>query len=292
MFDNIYSFHLQKSVNSHNGWYQEYTPSLFLKPYVKRYYFTEGYPQFLNRKVYSIGKENIEIAINYENSETYAYNFRNNNYDFNKGYIAGIQRKLALAPSKTMKEIKLLIVELTHIGFYRLFGMYPMDVFNTNIDLVEACGKTGITLISDVVNASNNELRIKIIEQFFKKCLQKKFKMTTHEERYFRFLDYCRIGSVSENCNRLSLQRKTVERMFRKRIGISPKEYLEIIRFNKACGLLSRYPNVNLAEIACYCGYFDQAYFTNEFRAITHTSPLKHLQKVNGFIYMGRGYVV
>lgn len=67
---------------------------------------------------------------------------------------------------------------------------------------------------------------------------------------------------------------RQLERNFKKYIGLSPKEYSNIIRFQNA---LSMIKNSNkgrsLLDIAFECGYYDHSHLSNEIKRNTGLSP-------------------
>ncbi|MFD2582530.1 DUF6597 domain-containing transcriptional factor [Pedobacter vanadiisoli] len=67
---------------------------------------------------------------------------------------------------------------------------------------------------------------------------------------------------------------RQLERNFKKHIGLSPKEYSNIIRFQNAMSIIKK-PNQNrsLLDIAFECGYYDHSHLTNEIKRNTGLSP-------------------
>ncbi|TDE04990.1 helix-turn-helix transcriptional regulator [Flavobacterium hiemivividum] len=67
---------------------------------------------------------------------------------------------------------------------------------------------------------------------------------------------------------------RQLERSFKKYIGLSPKEYSNIIRFQNALSVIK---NTNhdrsLLDIAFECGYYDHSHLSNEIKRITGLSP-------------------
>jgi AraC-like DNA-binding protein len=59
---------------------------------------------------------------------------------------------------------------------------------------------------------------------------------------------------------------------FRDRVGVSPKRFARIVRFDRALGAIAR-GNAALGEIALAAGYYDQAHFTSEFREHAGLTP-------------------
>ena len=67
---------------------------------------------------------------------------------------------------------------------------------------------------------------------------------------------------------------RQLERNFKKLIGLSPKEYSNIIRFQNALHLIKNSnQNRSLSEIAFECGYYDHSHLGNEIKRITGLPP-------------------
>jgi AraC-like DNA-binding protein len=82
--------------------------------------------------------------------------------------------------------------------------------------------------------------------------------------------------SIEELSKRNFTTARQLERSFKKLIGLSPKEYANIIRFQHALKLIKNpSQNQSLLEIAFECGYYDHAHLTNEFKRKTGLPPSK-----------------
>lgn len=67
---------------------------------------------------------------------------------------------------------------------------------------------------------------------------------------------------------------RQLERSFKKNIGVSPKEYSNIIRFQNALSIIRNSDeNRSLLDIAFECGYYDHSYLTNEIKRNTGLVP-------------------
>lgn len=67
---------------------------------------------------------------------------------------------------------------------------------------------------------------------------------------------------------------RQLERNFKKLIGLSPKEYSNIIRFQKALRLIKNSDHKkSLLDIAFECGYYDHSHLSNEIKRNTGLSP-------------------
>lgn len=80
--------------------------------------------------------------------------------------------------------------------------------------------------------------------------------------------------SILELSKRNHITIRQLERKFKSQMGISPKEYSNIVRFQNALGIIKN-PNENrsLLDIAFECGYYDHSHLTNEIKRNTGLSP-------------------
>ncbi len=73
----------------------------------------------------------------------------------------------------------------------------------------------------------------------------------------------------------LGTGRRTLERRFAEHVGLSPKGWSRLVRFNGALGVLATRPA--LVQAALASGYYDQAHFQHEFRALAGLTPRQFL---------------
>lgn len=67
---------------------------------------------------------------------------------------------------------------------------------------------------------------------------------------------------------------RQLERSFKHHIGISPKEFINIVRFQSALARIkNNFSQRSLLDIALECGYYDHSHLTNEIKRYTGVSP-------------------
>lgn len=80
--------------------------------------------------------------------------------------------------------------------------------------------------------------------------------------------------SIHELSKRNFTTVRQLERNFKKHIGLSPKEYANIVRFQHALTVIRKSAgSQSLLEIAFECGYYDHSHLTNEIKRNTGFSP-------------------
>lgn len=135
-------------------------------------------------------------------------------------------------------------------------------------------------LAARVLDCEDNNFCIYLIEQWL--LSQLRINSTSRREQ-----DIDRIMTVirqmysnpniriSELASIACLGKKQFERVFLAMVGMNPKEYARIVRFQKSLKLMQNQPeSLSLAQIAYQCGYSDQSHFIREFRTLSGYTPL------------------
>ncbi|WP_308126094.1 helix-turn-helix domain-containing protein [Nonomuraea ceibae] len=88
-------------------------------------------------------------------------------------------------------------------------------------------------------------------------------------------------GRVQEAARLLGCSRRHLSATVRAGLGVTPKEYQRLLRFEAARGRLvaaARAGTVSLAAVAAASGFADQAHFTREWRAMAGCAPAEWLR--------------
>ncbi len=138
----------------------------------------------------------------------------------------------------------------------------------------------------DIGNKSLNELSMRIFDcESTNPCIKiiENWLLTTLKYRHDP-LNLKRIGAavsfimsnpalqVNELANSTCLSPKQFGRIFNTYIGMMPKEYARIVRFQKAIWMLQTHCK-DYADISYCCGYSDQSHFIRDFRQFSGTTP-------------------
>ncbi len=86
--------------------------------------------------------------------------------------------------------------------------------------------------------------------------------------------------SINELSLKSSFSLKNIERIFDKRVGLSPKKFTRIMRFQKAHKEISTKGLANLVTIALSSGYFDQAHFNREYKKLVGFNPTNETMSI------------
>jgi len=76
-------------------------------------------------------------------------------------------------------------------------------------------------------------------------------------------------ASVRETARQIGWSERRFSQVFREEVGLAPKVWCRVQRFQRAVKQLHAGVEVRWAELALDCGYYDQSHFANEFRAFS-----------------------
>jgi AraC-like DNA-binding protein len=92
-----------------------------------------------------------------------------------------------------------------------------------------------------------------------------------------RFLGGTPVGGVGKVADRVGLSRRRFIEAFRTEVGLAPKLFCRIQRFQEVLAQIEGQRRVAWAAVAQTCGYFDQAHFIHDFRAFSGLNPTEFL---------------
>jgi AraC-like DNA-binding protein len=83
-------------------------------------------------------------------------------------------------------------------------------------------------------------------------------------------------ASVTSVTDAIGLSAKRFIERFKMDVGMTPKRYCRIRRFQRAVAQAHRSDGVDWTQVALDCGYFDQAHFIHDFRSFAGLTPTEY----------------
>jgi AraC-like DNA-binding protein len=75
---------------------------------------------------------------------------------------------------------------------------------------------------------------------------------------------------------RVGVSQRSVERLFRRCLGVGPKTYAQVVRFQRCLVRLKQDPGVTLSQIAIEAGYHDQSHLVRAYKRFAGIAPVHH----------------
>ena len=167
-------------------------------------------------------------------------------------------------------------------------GLYPFVNFdfatlaNVSLDMSQVFGPEINFLAEELYHLPDFEARVERMEYFLQK------KLIAARLHKFHFIQAgtqllatqhadADIAMVAEQLNS---NYKSLSRGFNEVIGISPKHFAQIQRFERALDLLIAKPEWSCTEIGYHLGYYDQAHFIREFKRFALKTPTAYRESI------------
>lgn len=89
--------------------------------------------------------------------------------------------------------------------------------------------------------------------------------------------------SLRQLSAKVGYSQKHFIKIFKEHVGLAPKGFLKIIRFQKAMEAIENDQQLNWTDLALDCGYYDQAHFINDFKEFSGFTPAQLRQAKSDF---------
>jgi AraC-like DNA-binding protein len=168
------------------------------------------------------------------------------------------------------------IIEFLPTGLSLLFTLPHNELTNRIYSADELFGSAGKELLEQLHAAPSIEEMAKYADTFLlTQCKKVKTShitacITTLSEKLFLGQD---LPTVNEYAYIANMSLRNFERRFHELVGVAPKFYFKLMRFNKAISIKTISPKKNWTGIAHECGYFDQTHMVKDFYQLSGFSP-------------------
>lgn len=159
--------------------------------------------------------------------------------------------------------------------FFRIPG-YLFHGLNVATDEMEDIELSDLS--KRVADTVDNEACIRLIERFL---LRRLYLFTDYNIKriptVIRKINDVSSVSVSQLSEIACLGNKQFGRVFTDYVGATPKEFIRIVRMQRALSMLQQEVTTPFAQVACECGFFDQSHMIKEFKIFSGYTPAEYL---------------
>jgi AraC-like DNA-binding protein len=173
-------------------------------------------------------------------------------------------------------QYKCFMILFAPTGLARLFGLPLQEITNKIYAADDLFGPSAKELLDQLQNASGLEQMASFADKFLTIFLNKKKGMylldgiTSISNGLSKFKEILHPPEYAAMAN-MSL--RNFERKFNEQVGISPKMFCRLLRFNDAIRLKMQQPAKGWTPIAYECGYYDHMHMVKDFKEFTDASP-------------------
>lgn len=159
-------------------------------------------------------------------------------------------------------------------GAFPFLGTEASELVNAHADLSDLWGSSGVELRERLCTASTSQGRFRIMERALRDRLHRESTWELQTKTALKMFAMRGSGvSVREVSQELGLSQRRFIQMFSSHVGLNPKVFCRIQRFQRARVLAEELETPNWAELAVTCGYFDQSHLIRDFQEFAGSTP-------------------
>ena len=230
------------------------------------YHQTQPNIKRVNRTIYPSGSTAIVCRLNEENPESFLVGTPT--FPKEPEYITGKGEYF---------------VALFWIGVgFSLFPLPPSDITDKHIPLNKIFPGKAESLVKQMIHVRSFSQRVHIFERFLSEIISDSRQIPMQYKATIRTIyqeSIMDLGLEKEKPFQTGFSNRHTRRIFKKYVGISPKLFKRIIRYQKSLNLINTHPKQSMAYLAAKQGYFDQSHFIKEFKRFQGMTPVEFIRK-------------
>lgn len=252
-------------------YYQEFFPIKALQEYVSSFWILEDFEDNSSLKFFKIIPDGVPALI----FQDYA------NYFISKKGQTSHQLYLYGQHSKYTEysirgKFRTIGAYLHPTALKTIFNIDAFELSNQNIPLEDVVPEN---ILEQLINTNSLNRKIEIISTFFLHQIQ---KVKNNRSNALFASELIQNGKTLKEVQfEMKLSERSLERLIKQYVGLSPKMFSRIMRFQSGLNNLRKEDFESLTKLAYENEYFDQSHYVREFKEFTGTSPKSYLLNTN-----------
>ena len=164
-------------------------------------------------------------------------------------------------------------------AFLPFLGRPVADITGAVLPAEQLWGPSASGLAAEMTAAPRVERLIELVEAFLRVRWPVGDPQVALVGRIVAALLHDReIARVEDVADRFGIPPRTLQRLFARYVGVSPKWVLRRYRLHEAAAVLAQEQHRPWADVAAELGYFDQSHFIRDFTAAIGMTPVAYAQ--------------
>jgi AraC-like DNA-binding protein len=169
---------------------------------------------------------------------------------------------------------------------FRPGGAYPFvklpngELRNQHVDLFALWDRQRVSELRErLLEAPTPDGKLRVLEQALLESARGEFDRHPGVAYALREFHSAPGGrTIRDVTERTGLSARRFIDLFEREVGLTPKLFCRVQRFQRVLKMIHGGGAVDWADIALTCGYYDQAHFIHDFRAFSGINPSAYLQ--------------
>ncbi len=261
--------------------YRSHTPAPPLSDFIERFWLCSDAPAHRTERILPSGT--FELVINLREDEIRIYDPAQPDRvrRLSGAVVSGTYGSFFLID--TLQHAAMLGVHFRPGGAFPFLGLPAGEMADTHVDLATLWGRAPVAELRErLCAAATPEERFRRLETMLVPRLR--HPPRRHGAVPAALAAFGQAGaevSVRGVAEHIGLSQRRLIQVFAAEVGLTPKLYCRVRRFQQARELVRKAPAPDWAGIAVACGYFDQSHLIRDFRELSGLSPVAYLRQAS-----------
>lgn len=262
--------------------FRTYQPVFPLRHFIENFVYFDGItsPHNLDR---FLPDGNTEIIINLTENPQHIYDNETLQeiQTCQYAWVSGVRTKPITIPSGTGSRMLVIAFKRGKAHPFYRFPMNELSDIVAEADLV--FGRNLCDLREQVLAAKSVDQMFLLVERFLLQqagdavCIDASTKWI--EYAVLSIVRRPNLRWLHQLSDEIGYSQKHFIDLFRQHVGVTPKQYLKIMRFQKAMRALESSQMIPWSSLALESGYYDQAHFIHDFKHFSGFTPNEYMKR-------------
>ena len=259
-----------------------YKPKPPLSKFVDCFWLYDGQAAAQTERILPTGT--FELAINLRQNQLSFYDAEcpENCCCYSGAVVSGAHGR-SFVPDAS-EEVSIIGVHFKPGGAFPFLRLPASDLADTHVDLETLWGPSAGRLRERLCEARTSHDRFYLVEEVLMR------RLCHRVEQHYAVLAGLEIfrknqgPKVREAAKHIGLSQRRFIQLFKAEVGMTPKLFSRIQRFQQTRIFIQQSASVNWADLALDLGYFDQSHLIREFLEFSGQSPTNYLKRQLRFV--------
>ena len=196
---------------------------------------------------------------------------------YSKVWISGMHRNFISISVHELSEM--LVIQFKPAGSYPFLHVPVQDLNEKIVAAEKILGQEILDLRNELLKAKNSKTKFGKIEKWLMNRLDPKKIPSKALVDLINRLQRDPVSNLKTIIKTYPYTQKQLIQHFKKYVGLTPKYYHRIVRFNEILHNIHTQEVVSGADLAYSCGYSDQSHFIKEFCLFSGFNPREFVKK-------------
>jgi AraC-like DNA-binding protein len=255
--------------------YEMYRPTGVLTKYVEFFWFFDDFfPGYTLERVLPQGSFELVIDLREIPRKLFTNSDQTDWRAYRRAWLSGPHSRfivIDVLPASSMIGVHF------RPGGASAFIPFPADELADRVEELDRIwGGTALELREQLLAAKNPAAKFLLLERFLLDQLQDD-QCAAVDFAIGELIAQPATASISELASHTGLSHKHFISCFRQRVGLTPKRFCRIRRFQQALREIETRGALDWSGVAAETGYYDQTHFINDFRTFSGLNPSRYL---------------